>query len=71
MGWTLKSITTTNNRLEFYDWKKFKRSINNYNNNNNNINVYFYHSYYAWERSGIDHFTFIIKKFILKVLILP
>ena len=54
MEWTLKSITT-NNGSEFYDWKKFKRSINNYNND---INVYFYHSYCVWEKGGIEHFNF-------------
>ncbi len=45
-GINIKSINT-DKWSEFYDWKKFKRSINNHNDN---INVYFCHSYCAWEK---------------------
>ena len=38
-GINIKSITTDNGS-EFYDWRKFKRSINNHNDD---INVYFCH----------------------------
>ena len=57
-GINIKSITTDNGS-EFYDWRKFKRSINNHNDD---INVYFCHSYCAWEKGGVEHFNSMIRK---------
>ena len=57
-GVNIKSITT-NNGSEFYDWKRFKRSIYNAKYN---INVYFSHSYASWEKGGVENFNGLIRK---------
>ena len=64
-GVNIKSITT-NNGSEFYDWKRFKRSIYNAKYN---INVYFSHSYASWEKGGVENFNGLIRKIYQKVLI--
>ena len=38
------------NVSEFYDWKRFKRSIYNVKDD---IDVYFCHSYASWEKGGV------------------
>ena len=57
-GVNIKSITTDNGS-EFYDWKRFKRSIYNAKDD---INVYFCHSYASWEKGGVENFNGLIRK---------
>ena len=57
-GVNIKSITTDNGS-EFYDWKKFKKSICN---SKDDIGVYFCHSYVSWEKSGVENFNGLIGK---------
>ena len=57
-GVNIKSITTDNGS-EFYDWKRFKRSIYNAKDD---INVYFCHSYALWEKGGVENFNGLIRK---------
>ena len=57
-GVNIKSITTDNGS-EFYDWKKFKKSIYN---SKNDIDVYFCHSYASWENGGVENFNRLIRK---------
>ena len=57
-GVNIKSITTDNGS-EFYDWKRFKRSIYNAKDD---INVYFCHSYASWEKGGVENFNWLIRK---------
>ena len=53
----IKSITTDND-LEFYDWKRFKRSTYNAKDD---IDVYFCHSYASWEKGGVENFNKLIR----------
>ena len=57
-GVNIKSITTDNGS-EFYDWKRFKRSIYN---KKDNIDIYFCHSYASWEKGGVENFNSLIRK---------
>ena len=56
-GVNIKPITTDNGS-EFYDWKRFKRSIYNAKDD---INVYFCHSYASWEKGGVENFNRLIR----------
>ena len=56
-GVNIKSITTDNGS-EFYDWKKFKKSIYN---SKDDIDVYFCHSYASWEKGGVENFNGLIR----------
>ena len=57
-GVNIKSITTDNGS-EFYDWKRFKRSIYSAKED---IDVYFCHSYASWEKGGVENFNGLIRK---------
>ena len=54
-----KWLIKTDNGSEFYDWKRFKRSIYSAKED---INVYFYHSYASWEKGGVENFNGLIRK---------
>ena len=54
-----KWLIKTDNGSEFYDWKRFKRSIYSAKED---IDVYFCHSYASWEKGGVENFNGLIRK---------